>query len=308
MTSKLLSFVLKAKRILQSRLLNTHDTMKQSILFLFFTCISFLGLAQDDRVRLIVRSDDMGFSHAANHAMIETYEQGITTSVEVMVPAPWFPEAVKLLQEYPELDVGIHITLTSEWSNLKWRPLTQAPSITDDDGYFYPMIWPNKNYGPEQALKEQAWDLEEIEAELRAQIEMAVKYLPQISHLSAHMGCTSISPKVDSIYHNLASEYGLDIHPDELGVQRARYAGPKDTFDQKKESFSQMLRSLTPGTYMFVNHPAYDVDEVRGINHIGYTDVAQDRQGVTDLLTDAEVKKLIEDLNIELISYADLVN
>jgi chitin disaccharide deacetylase len=279
----------------------------QRIIFLcFYLCTLLDTNAQDQAIRLIIRSDDMGFSHAANHAMIQTYEQGITTSVEVMVPAPWFPEAVKLLQEYPDLDVGIHITLTSEWDNIKWRPLTKAPNLSDKDGYFYPMIWPNDNYGPEQALKEQDWTLEEVEAELRAQIETALRHLPRISHLSAHMGCSNMSPEVDEIYHKLAAEYGLDIHPDELGVKRARYVGPRDTPALKRRSFITMLKELTPGTYLFVDHPAYDVPEVRGIRHTGYEDVAIDRQGVTDILTDPEIIQLVKELNIELISYADL--
>ncbi|MFP4094394.1 MAG: polysaccharide deacetylase family protein [Cyclobacteriaceae bacterium] len=262
--------------------------------------------AQEAPIRLIIRSDDMGFSHAANHAMIETYEKGITTSVEIMVPTPWFPEAVRLLKEHPDLDVGIHITLTSEWSNVKWRPLTKAPGLADEDGYFFPMIWPNSNYGPEQALREQDWTLEEVEAEMRAQIETALHHLPHISHLSAHMGCTSMAPEVEEVYRKLSAEYGLDIHPEDLGVKRARYAGPTDTPALKRQSFINMLRQLTPGTYLFVDHPAYDVPEVRGIHHTGYEDVAVDRQGVTNILTDPEVIQLIKDLQIDLVSYADL--
>jgi predicted glycoside hydrolase/deacetylase ChbG (UPF0249 family) len=280
--------------------------MKGFIFLSIYLSISVVALAQEGPIRLIIRSDDMGFSHAANHAMIETYEKGITTSVEIMVPTPWFPEAVKLLKEHPDLDVGIHITLTSEWDNVKWRPLTKAPGLSDEDGYFYPMIWPNDNYGPDQALKEQDWTIEEIEAELRAQIETAVRHLPRISHLSAHMGCTSMAPEVEEVYRKLAAEYGLDIHPEDMGVKRARYAGPTDTPELRRQSFITMLKALSPGTYLFVDHPAYDVPEVRGIRHTGYDDVAIDRQGVTDILTDPEIVQLIKALNIELISYADL--
>lgn len=280
--------------------------MKQLLFLLIFCGVSNYLAAQDQPIRLIVRSDDMGFSHAANQAMIETVEEGITTSIEVMVPTPWFPEAVELLKDYPDLDVGIHVTLTSEWSNIKWSPLTKAPSISDENGYFYPMIWPNDNYGPEQALQAQDWDIREIEEEIRAQIEMGIRNIPQISHLTAHMGCTSMAPEVEEVYRKLAKEYKLDIHPEDLGVARARYAGPTDTPALKREGFINMLKQLTPGTYLFVDHPAYDVPEVRGIRHTGYDDVAIDRQGVTDLLTDPEIIQLVKELNIELISYADL--
>lgn len=277
-----------------------------SILVFLICCSLRQAIAQEEAVRLIIRSDDMGFAHAANLAIIESYEKGITTSVEVMVPTPWFPEAVAMLNEHPELDVGIHITLTSEWKNLKWRPLTQAPSLTDADGYFYPMIWPNDNYGPDQALKEQDWKIEEIEQEMRAQIEMALRHIPRISHLSAHMGCTSIAPEVEEVYRKLAKAYKLDIHPEDMNVKRASYEGPKKTAQQKKESFMKMLKALKPGTYLFVDHPAYDVPEVQAVHHTGYEDVAHDRQGVTDTLTDPEVLQLIKALKIELISYAEL--
>ena len=88
---------------------------------------------RDDEIRLIVRGDDIGSSHAANVACIESYRDGIMRSVEVMVPCPWFAEAVEMLNENPGLDVGIHLTLTSEWEKCKWRPLTYGPSLVNED-------------------------------------------------------------------------------------------------------------------------------------------------------------------------------
>jgi predicted glycoside hydrolase/deacetylase ChbG (UPF0249 family) len=88
--------------------------------------------------RLIIRGDDMGFAHAGNLGIIESYKNGIERSVEVLVPSPWFPEAVRLLNENPGIDVGIHLALTSEWDNLKWRPLTDCKSLQDSNGLFLP--------------------------------------------------------------------------------------------------------------------------------------------------------------------------
>ncbi len=277
------------------------------MLFSSTLVISLATTAFSQSVQLIVRSDDMGFTHAANEAMLETYKNGITTSIEVMVPTPWFPEAVKMLREYPDLDVGVHLTLTSEWSNIKWRPVTSAPSLTDSNGYFYPMIWPNDNYGEAYALKAQDWKLEEVEQELRAQIELAKRAIPQLTHVTGHMGCTNLDERVKEVVRKLTAEYDLAIFPEDLGVQRARYQGSKETAEQKIDSFIAMLENLTPGKYLFVDHPAYDNPEVQAVNHIGYTNVATDRQGVTDLLTNAEVKKTIRRLGIELIDYYDLV-
>src|SRR6478735_3908834 len=106
---------------------------------------SHLSFAQQP-ARLIIRADDMGYSHSGNIALIESYKRGITKSIEVIVPSPWFPEAVKMLKENPGVDVGVHLAITSEWENIKWRPLTEAASIKDSNGYFFPMVTPNKNY------------------------------------------------------------------------------------------------------------------------------------------------------------------
>jgi hypothetical protein len=213
----------------------------------------------------------------------------------------------ELLKENPGLDAGIHLTLTSEWESLKWRPLTPARSITDEDGYFFPMIWPNENYPKDRALKNSDWKLEEIERELRAQIEMGKKHIAQVSHLTGHMGISSISPEVQKLVEKLAREYDLWI--DMSQVSRAGgYQGPKDTPEEKIESFGKTLQNLQSGTYLFVDHPGHDTAEMRGIYHIGYEQVARDREGVTVAWTSEEIKKIIRERQIKLISYADLEN
>lgn len=261
---------------------------------------------QSKPTRLIIRGDDMGYSHSGNEAIIKSYKEGIQTSIEVLVPSPWFPEAVKLLQENPNADVGIHLTLTSEWDNEKWRPLSDCPSLKDEDGYFYPMIWPNKNY-PARALTENKYTMEDIEKEWRAQIELALKKIPWISHVSAHMGCTNLSESAKTLAQKLTKEYKIDINLDELGVKGIGYDGPHVTGEEKVKSFLKMLEGLEPGkTYLFVDHPGLDTPELRAIHHIGYENVATDRQGVTDLWTNARVKEMIKKKGIQLVSYKDL--
>ncbi len=261
---------------------------------------------QKSAPRLIVRGDDMGFSHSGNVALIKSSLEGIQTSIEVIVPSPWFPEAVKMLQQHPNIDVGIHIALTSEWDNVKYRPVSKSPSLTDADGYFYPFIYRNSNY-PGQALSENNPKLEDIEREMRAQIELALKKIPRISHISSHMGCYNMNPEVQLLAKRLAMEYKIDIDPSELGVKGVSYQGPKATSEQKVWSFIKMLDELKAGeTYLFVDHPGIDTPELRAIYHIGYEDVAVDRQGVTDAWTDPRVKDAIKKKGIQLISYADL--
>ena len=278
--------------------------------FIFLFIVLFITAAvnaQTKPVRLIVRGDDMGFSHSGNEALIKCYKEGIERSIEVIVPSPWFPEAVKLLEENPRVDVGIHLVLTSEWDNIKWRPLTDCSSLKDADGYFYPMIWPNKNY-PNRALLQHNWKLEEIEKEWRAQIELALKKIPRLSHISGHMGCTNMNDSVNTLARKLAKEYKIDIDPGELNVKYAGYDEPRTTSNEKIQSFISMINKLAPdSTYLFVEHPGFNTPELQAIHHIGYENVAADRQGVTDMFTDASVKEAIRRKGILLISYKDLV-
>ncbi len=264
------------------------------------------AFAQQNAIRLIVRGDDMGYTHSGNVALIKCYQEGYETSIEVLVASPWFPEAVKLLKQNPGIDVGIHLDLTSEWENIKWRPLSDCKSLKDSDGYFFPMVFPNKNY-PGKAIVENKWKIEDVEKEFRAQIELALKYLPRISHLSAHMGCTNISPEVRALTSRLAREYKIPVDPEWDHKGNIGYDGPSKTPEEKIQSFINMLNKLEPGkTYIFLDHPGICNDELRAVWHIGYEDVCTDRQGVTDLYTNEKVKSLIKQKGIQLIGYREL--
>ena len=264
--------------------------------------------ARDKGVSLIVRGDDIGSCHAANVACIQSYKEGIVTSIELMVPCSWFPEAVKMLDENPGLDVGIHLVLTSEWDNYKWRPLTWAPGLADADGYFYPTIWPRKNMPAGTALKDADWKIEEIEKEFRAQIELGKQKVPRVSHLSFHMGCANWDPQVEDLCAKLAKEYDLYILPPEAGVRGIGGFGDAKTTGKRIDKFVKMLEELKPGTYLFVEHPGLDTAEMSAIGHTGYEGVAKDRDAVTEVFVSGKVRRAIERLGIKLISYADLKN
>jgi len=221
-----------------------------------------------------------------------------------MVPCPWFPEAVRLLNENPGLDVGVHLVLNSEWDNYKWRPLTNASSITDADGYFFPMVWPNANYPENRTLAHSKWDITEVELELRAQIELALQKIPQISHLSSHMGWTSVSPEFKELYEKLAREYNLEI--DLSPVKSAGKYFQDEPGKSPLQNFIAMIERLEPGTYLYVEHPGLNTPEAQAIYHTGYENVATERQTVTDIFTHPDVKKVIIQKGIRLISYKDL--
>lgn len=279
---------------------------KTTLIFLSLAFTATVACSQQKPARLIVRGDDMGFSHSGNEALIKCFNEGIETSIEVMVPSPWFPESVKMLEQNPKVDVGVHLAITSEWDNVKWRPVAYVPSLTDPDGYFYPLIWPGKNY-PGRAVLENKWTLEDVEKEFRAQIELAKKKIPRLSHVSGHMGCTNMDKQVEQLVTRLAKEYGLYIDYKAAGLKGIGLDGPHDTSEEKIQSFIRMLDTIKPGdTYMFVEHPGLDTPELRAISHIGYEDVALDRQGVTDMFTDKRVKEAIRKKGIQLISHLDL--
>lgn len=268
-------------------------------------------LSQESNPRLIIRADDMGSFRAANIACLEGYKNGVETSIEVMVTTAWFPEAARMLRENPGIDVGLHFTITSEWDNVKWRPLTHCPSLVDENGYFWPMMTPRKGYEG-RSVSENPWKLAEIEQEARAQIELALKNIPHISHISGHMGSLSFVPEVEELMKRLSEEYHLPLVDSDTAFQEYAlnyigYDGLRGTSAEKEASFLRALEKLEPGkNYMFLDHPALNNEEMQTVGHVGYENVAVDRQGVTDLFTSEKVKQALKDKQIELISYNDL--
>lgn len=263
--------------------------------------------AQKKDIRIIFRADDIGSSHTANLACIDTYTKGVARSVEIMVPCPWFPEAVKMLKEVPGYDVGIHLTMTSEWENIKWGPVTDSPSLTDQDGYFFPTYWSNDRFPPEKTFLGNDWMIEEVEKELRAQIEMAMRHLPgRISHMGIHMGGTSAHPKILEIHEKLGKEYGLITTLDPYNVKRFDGFKGARTGEVMIDNLIKSLEEAEPGDYIFIEHPGYITEEMKAIGHDGYYDVATNRDGVTKAWTDPGVMEVIKRRGIQLISYADL--
>ena len=275
--------------------------MKTSFLFLFLTThLAFSQVSND--IRLIVRSDDIGFCHTANDACIKVYTDGISRSVEILATAPWFMEAVKLLKNHPQYDVGVHLCLTSEWENLKWRPLTHAPSLTDADGYFPQFIWENKNLKNSAYLLQKTINIAEVEREFRAQIELVKKHIPWASHLTAHMGCTNANAEVKALTERLAAEYHLPIQLPKGAIGVKGFGGATKSPEQKEQDLVNILKNLGPGTHYLVEHPGYDSGDMKGVGHVGYENVAYDREGVTRAFTSAAVKKVIAERNIKLVS------
>ena len=252
--------------------------------------------SENDNIKLIVRADDMGFSRACNVACIKGYREGIITTVEVLVPAPWFLDAAALLADNPGLDAGVHLVLTSEWANYKWGPVTNAKSLVTGEGYFHTRVEP---------LKELDLDIAEVEAELRAQIELAIKYIPQLSHISDHMNVASCRPDIRELVDRLSKEYNLPLAPYGLNGSLEIWAVPPE---EKESALADSVGKLESGLWELICHPALNNEETQGIKGTVYdADIrmALYRQAVTDALTGEKIKDIIKQREIKLVSYSD---
>ncbi|MFO1144903.1 MAG: polysaccharide deacetylase family protein [Amaricoccus sp.] len=172
--------------------------------------------------RVVIHEDDVGMSHGANTAFVELSKHGSCSSGSVMVPCPWFPEAAAIAVDDPGLDLGVHLTLTSEQVPYRWRPLTAPPhsaGLTDELGYFFPDVPRARKADPAA-----------VEKELRAQVDTALAAGIDPTHLDAHMG-TAQMPEFTAIFRQLGKDYGLPVLlvQDLSRYNPASYAGPLDT-------------------------------------------------------------------------------
>lgn len=259
-------------------------------------------------VRILVRADDAGSSWSSNIGCLRACTEGIAQSVEVMMPCAWTLHAAEILNKQPDVDIGIHLTLTSEWDAMKWRPLTQAKSLTDDLGNFLPLLT-QRDGDKRSCLANADWSLDEIANEFRAQVSLGVSMFQNASHVSSHMvkHFKDFDARLGDVISELCREFGLKDDP--FGHSLPRIEGyPKFPRDTKKriEAFAEQLNELEAGTYIFIDHPSVASQELSAIGHDGYEDVAQDRVTCLETLTSPALRKRIEQLGIALISYRDV--
>ncbi|MGP1397436.1 MAG: ChbG/HpnK family deacetylase [Inquilinaceae bacterium] len=261
-----------------------------------------------DEVRLLVRADDAGSSWASNAGCLKACELGLARSVEVMMPCAWVEHAAHLFNERPDIDIGIHLTLTSEWDAVKWRPLTEASSLVDEKGYFHSLLIPRPG-DPRSSLMNSGWDLGDIEREFRAQIHQGVRTFKNATHVSAHMvrHFLDFDKAVGHVVAELCREF--DLMDDPFGHGLPRFEGypkfPRDT-RQRVKAFVDRLTSLESGTYIFIDHPAVNAPELRHTGHAGYEDVLEDRTTCLETLVSDDLHRAVSEMGIQIIGYRDL--
>ncbi len=159
-----------------------------------------LGLDPGRRA-VILHADDVGMCHGANTAFLELARGGGLTCGSVMVPCPWFPEIADMAAGDPSLDLGVHLTLTSEWDFYRWAPLTRPPpgsGLVDGEGYFHRTV----------AALAAGVDAEAAEEEMRAQIDRALSFGMDVTHIDTHMGAALCPPLVEA-YCRIGRDYRL---------------------------------------------------------------------------------------------------
>lgn len=272
-----------------------------------------IGYPGDARL-LIINADDFGMCHDENEATIEGLSSGLFTSSTILVACPWFEEAADFARNHPEADLGVHLTLTSEWERYKWGPVLgrkAVPSLVDERGYLWPDV-------PSVFTNDR---IEEAEAELRAQIDKAVASGIELSHLDSHMGPLHLRADYHQIYLRLARDYRLPIRLTRRTVMRRMgfdgilaqldrlgilypdhfYVGGPESPANTERFWTDLLRDLKPGISEIYCHPALARDELRSCARD-----AEQREADFRFFTSEKARRLLVDEGIELIGYQRL--
>lgn len=267
-----------------------------------------LHLFADDKVRFIFRCDDIGFCHAANAAFEQVAREGVVTAVSVIVNTPWLDEAVEIVKRHPEISVGVHTCLNCEWTPYRWGPVlppAAVPTLVDEWGHFF---------GTRKQLLENNPNLDEVERELRAQVDLALKKGLKLSYLDHHMSGAVSTPAMRERFERVARDYGLAM---------SRYFGERPgpvwyrvPPAQKPKFLAEGVGSYQkPGLYLVVCHPGLmqpEMQVLRDLNvqirkddntTLGLEQMAAHRQAETDGLCHPDLRRVIQERGIELIGY-----
>lgn len=274
-----------------------------------------LGYPRDAKL-LIVHADDLGMAHSVNAATIKAFESGLVNSASIMVPCPWLSEIAAYARANPQADLGLHLTLTSEWTSFRWGPVMpsdKVKSLLDKDGYFRLT---------ETEAAAQA-DPKEVELEITAQIERAKALGIQPTHLDSHMGTLYQNKALFEVFLRVARNNKLPVRvaktwfaradflpsilkADDVYIDRVLDINPAVAQGDWAKFYADAIRKLEPGVTEIVIHLAYDDAEMRGatFNHPDWG--AAWRQRDFDFFTSNEFRKLLQENQIKLISWREL--
>ena len=259
--------------------------------------------AAADTVFLVIRADDGGMSHSVNLGLERLIASGLPVSVSVMFSTPWYQETVAILKQHPNVSVGVHLTLTSEWKDYRWGPITgreAVPTLVDSLGYFFPSS---------EALYDHHPDMQQVEHELRAQIERALHSGLTIDYVDYHMGTAVGRPDFREVVERLAHEYHLAVmgYFGELRDNPQYWAAP----DQKIDSLVAFVNRLTPGYTVLVTHVGIDNPELAALQDMNtdhpLPDMSANRQGELEAVVSKRFADAVAVRHIRLLTYRELV-
>jgi chitin disaccharide deacetylase len=275
-----------------------------------------LGYPKDAKL-VIIHADDLGVSHAENAASIAAMEKGSVSSASIMVPCPWFPEIAAYAQSHPGADLGLHITLTSEWKYYKWGPVTakeKVAGLVNKNGFFYSSV--DSVYQSASAA--------EVETEIRNQVLRAKHFGVDPTHLDAHMGTALQQLDYFKAYLKVGHEFKIPVFiprileiplkvkfdsivsDKDVLVDHILSASPQDFKNGFANFYTNGLKNLKPGLTYLIIHTAYDNEEMRAVT-IDHPDWgAAWRQEDFNFFSSAECKKVLKDNNIYVITWKEI--
>jgi len=269
-----------------------------------------LGYPADAKL-LIIHADDLAVSHSQDSASFAALERHAATAASIMVPCAWLTEVAEYAKAHPDADLGLHLTLTSEWHSYRWGPVAsrnEVPGLLGPDGN----LWPDVPFVTKHATAA------EVEKEIRAQVELAMKVGIHPTHLDSHMG-TLFDPAYFPAYVKVAREYGLpflaarapgapasmlallkdsDILPDAIAI-----AGAGTKPENWASYYLGVIRGLKPGLTELIVHLAYDDAEMQAIT-AGHPDYGSAwRQRDFNVITGPEFQKALKDNHVTLVGW-----
>ena len=279
------------------------------------TLVERLGYPPDTKL-LIVHADDLGMAHSINMASIKGLESGLVSSASIMIPCSWLPEIAAYARTHPGADLGLHLTLTSEWSLYRWGPVLgkeRVPSLLDSSGYLYHL----ENEAAEHM------DVKEAEAEIRAQIARARALGIQPTHLDSHMGTLYQSKALFEALLRVARENKLPVRvskewfaaasfmpsmlgPDDVVLDRTISIEPRVAPEDWSRFYADAIKGLQPGVTDMIVHLAYADEEMKGVAFAHPDWGAEWRQRDFEFVTSDAFRKLLQENNVKLVTWRDI--
>jgi len=282
----------------------TRSLLNVPLILCLILFMGYPSIIHSADITLIVRGDDMGMTQGSLIAFEKAFNEGVLTCASIIVPTPWFEAAADLIRKNPGWCIGVHLTLIGEWLGYRWRPVlpwNEIPSLVDEDGFLY-------------RYPEELWDhkpnITEVEAELRAQVALAIKKGINVQYIDTHYMGYQTHPGLREVIRKIAQDYDIPVSGT-LGEKRLRgiYTTP---VKEKIEVAVKILENLEPGLWLWVFHPGINSSEHNALVHtkpehrfVG-DGVGKHRAAEAETLKSKELKSEIAKKGIILTNYREL--